>query len=204
MENNVQINENRDWANMMPDYNTFDVKQMRVGFGRRLGAALVDFLIFVILYLVVIMVSGVMSNIDFSSILADPQGFQIDMEAISPTLAIISSILGFLYFSTEIFMGQTLGKMILSIKIADQNRKPATTNQLLTRYLIKHGNYLFALINGITLISILGTIDTIYGIVIVIGFLFVLGANKQAFHDMGAKTAIFFKDEIDYSENVNQ
>ncbi len=199
MDNNLQSNENRDWANMMPDYNTFDVKQMRVGFGRRLGSSLIDLLIFLIILLVVIMVSGVMSNIDFSSVMSNPMGFSEDMEAISPTLAIITSILGFLYFLPEAFLGQTLGKMILSIKIADMNRKPATTNQLLIRYFIKHGDYIFSLIGALAMLNIVETIGSIYGFVIWIGFFFVLGANRMAFHDMGANTAVFFKDEIDYS-----
>ena len=202
MENNQQNYPQQNWANMMPDYNFYDVRQFRVGFGRRLGAALLDLLIFLIIYMVVIMASGVMSEIDFSSVMSNPMGFAEDMEAIAPTLGIITSIIGILYFLPEIFLGQSVGKMMLAIKIADKDRKPATMNQLVIRYAIKHGDYFFTFISSIVLIGIIDTIASFYGIVILIGFFFVLAANKMAFHDMGANTAVFFKDEIISNQDI--
>lgn len=202
MENNQQNQSQPNWANMMPDYNFYDVKQFRVGFGRRLGAALIDGIIYVIILMIAIMVSGILDNIDFAKAMNNPLQFASDMEAIGPQLSILTSILALLYYSPEIFLGQTFGKMTLQIKIADKERKPASLNQLLTRFAIKHGGYLFTLLAGLTLNYFLETMESLYALVIFIGCFFVLTQNKQAFHDMGAKTAVFFKDEIISNQEI--
>ena len=96
----------------------------------------------------------------------------------------------------EAFTGQSIGKMMLGIKNANDDGSRANRVTLFTRAAIKYISttmfILFLLTGELTLFSI----GQFAGFVIFIGFFFVLGENKQGFHDMIAKTAVFNKSDL--------
>ena len=203
MEND---NNRRNYANMVPDYSDpenyyLDNIDLRVGFGRRLAAYLIDIvtvsIINIGLYLLLQsfgLVDPITQNIfDASSTNQLEKIITIFAEQLTP-YTIPAALL---YYITEVFYGVTLGKLILEIKITDQNRTFASRQQLLTRYLVKHINTVFALLVLLTSLEFLNILGSFLGLIVFIGCFFVLGLRRQALHDMIAKTAVYYKDELD-------
>ena len=81
----------------------------------------------------------------------------------------------------EGFTGQTPGKMILGITVANMNGEKATIDKLLLRAFIK----------------ITGSFVGIIGFIIFVGCFLVLGEKKQALHDIICKTAVYKKSDIE-------
>ncbi len=194
------IDEQKKLLDIMPDYSgPINDKEYRVGFGRRLGAALIDILILTVLVLLGMAVGGVfelISNVDWQALATDPQiakEFQLDLVRTAYPISLAISVV---YYSLEVILGASLGKLILGIQIANANRTKATVMQLLLRAVIKHIDYVFTLLLVITGVMYFSTLTTITSLIICIGFFFVLTEKRQAFHDMIAKTCVFFKDEL--------
>lgn len=207
------------YQNMMPDYsNQDDADQqniyLRVGFGRRFGAWLIDGISLAALSVVMIMTLdsfGYFSQngIDFKSFmdfsLSNFEKMQTQMEEFSMLILPFSVIISLLYYSMEIFLGASLGKILLNIKIANENRTDADLQKLLIRYLTKHSNLVMSLLYVITTLLILNQLGSIFGLVIFLGSFAVLGYQKKALHDYIAGTAVYYKDEItDETLNIEQ
>jgi uncharacterized RDD family membrane protein YckC len=205
MENNQQNNYD-DYRNMVPNYSEsreFEELQLRVGFGRRLGAYLLDIIIVGIITSIV-----TVSSMDLSAIESMTNPLEIinnpdllkDMVGDS---VIWTSLIGLVYYLSEVFIAASPGKLMLGIAIGDQSRFTANKQQLLVRYLIKYSSTVFSFLFAITGVFAFSLTGTLVGIVVFIGFFFVLGMKKQGFHDMLAKTAVFYKREIAQENNVN-
>ncbi len=183
----------------------------RTGFGKRFAAALIDFLIVIIIILLVYNATGFFES---ATILGEQvQESATDVAAIEELTNsfmadnmsnfYFSYILILVFFSLEILIGATVGKLILGIQIADSNRRKASTTKLLTRYLIKNSASFISVIWLLTNISLINTLSTIVSIALIIGFFFVLSQKRQAFHDMLADTAVFNRHDI-ITEEANQ
>ena len=162
----------------------------RKGFGIRLGAYLIDV---VIMFIVIGGIVAVIFLGTFKVGFGTPntaQGQQA-VEGAARTVAIVGPLLGLAYASLEIFLAQSLGKMLLKIKIMDEGGTPAPMGQLVTRYLVKYSASIIGLLVGLTGIAVLGWLQTLAGLAVFIGCFFVLGEKRQALHDMAAKTAVF-------------
>ena len=79
--------------------------------------------------------------------------------------------------------------MKIRIKAADGSDAGAGT--LLTRAAIKYSHSLLSLLGLLTGIAILSKLGSLAGLVVFVGCFVVLGANRQALHDMLAKTAVY-------------
>jgi len=188
-----------------------DELALRTGFGKRFAAALIDFLIVVIIILLVYNATGFFESAtifgqqvqenatDVAAIEELTNSFMAD----NMSNFYFSYILILVFFSLEILIGATVGKLILGIHIADSNRRKASTTKLLTRYLIKNSASFISVIWLLTNISLINTLSTIVSIALIIGFLFVLSQKRQAFHDMIADTAVFNRNDI-ITEEANQ
>ncbi len=167
----------------------------RIGFGRRLGAALLDIVIFYILFLIIILTSGIYSEINelIPDLLTDPTVFRKIAELITP----IAVILSLIYYSFEVFIAATPGKMMLNIQIASDDKTKASISKLFTRFFIKHIEIFLNLIVMATAFEVLNTVSSILQIIIIIGFFFVLSEKKQSFHDMIAKTAVYYRNDLE-------
>ena len=96
----------------------------------------------------------------------------------------------------EAFTGQSPGKMVLKIKNANADGTAASTGTLVMRALLKYGSTVFTILAGVAGVAVLATVGQVWGLVIFIGCFFVLGAKRQAIHDLIAKTAVFKKSDI--------
>ena len=100
----------------------------RKGFGIRLAAYLIDM---VIMFLVIGGLATLLIAGTFSVGMGTPNtaGGQAAAEGAFRIAGLVAGLLGLAYASLEIFMAQSVGKMLLKIKIADQSGSPATMNQ---------------------------------------------------------------------------
>jgi len=177
----------------------------RIGFGRRLGAYLLD----VVVALVGGGVIGMFAGAGLTALFFASEELDGAMEGAEEVggafVAMMGGMLGtfagmmlifLLIMLLEAFTGQTVGKMILGIKNGDEDGAAAGSGKLITRAAVKYIGTILALVAGLTGIAIIGTIGQLLGFAVLIGFFFILGEKKQGFHDMIAKTAVFNKSDL--------
>lgn len=168
-----------------------DAEPERIGFGKRLGALILD---------------GIFTAIAAGVIGYALQDLFAGLTPADPTLgemgdlfaAITSAggICAVLYGLIEGFTGASPGKMILAIKIGTENSMSAETNTLLIRYAIKTSASIISLIGLVIGLELLDTLSVIASVIVTIGCFFALGATKQALHDKIAHTAVYPEDTI--------
>jgi uncharacterized RDD family membrane protein YckC len=162
----------------------------RVGFGKRLCSSLLDFTISLLPGIIL----GIYAGAAIATFLLDFFYDEAQLETIqagfsgeiaATIIGLVASLAGIAFTSIffyvlEGFTGQTPGKMILGITVANMNGEKATIDKLLFRAFIK----------------IIGSFFGIIGFIIFIGCFLVLGKKKQALHDIICKTAVYKKSEI--------
>jgi uncharacterized RDD family membrane protein YckC len=163
----------------------------RVGFGKRLGSSLLDFIISLLPGIVL----GIYAGAAMAAFLLDFFYDEAQLETIqagfsgeiaASIIALVASLAGIAFTSIffyvlEGFTGQTPGKMILGITVANMNGEKASIDKLLLRAFIK----------------ITGSFVGIIGLIIFVGCFLVLGEKKQALHDIICKTAVYKKSDIE-------
>ena len=163
----------------------------RVGFGKRLGSSLLDFIISLLPGIVL----GIYAGATIAAFLLDFFYDEAQLETIqagfsreiaASNIGLVASLAGIAFTSIffyvlEGFTGQTPGKMILGITVANMNGEKATIDKLLLRAFIK----------------ITGSFVGIIGFIIFVGCFLVLGEKKQALHDIICKTAVYKKSDIE-------
>jgi uncharacterized RDD family membrane protein YckC len=173
----------------------------RIGFGRRLGAFLIDCILVGILAgfggatiggMMGVAAGAAMSGGDEAAKGMAMGGFLGALAGMLIALAVI----GLVYNVIEGFTGWTLGKLILGIQVGNENGTRASVQQLLLRYAIKNCNFLLTLLAFATGISALAALGKLGGLIVFVGCFFVLAASKQAFHDMIAKTAVYPRSKL--------
>lgn len=195
--------------NLMPDYSIPpQPEDFRVGFGRRTGAYLIDMLIYIFILVLAMKLFGLLDEFAnvFSSmgeLSSNPEEMQEYMKDLNMRLYPLVLVIVFAYYSMEIFFGQTLGKMLLGIKIANADRTQASLKTLSIRFLAKYFNYFLLLLYVISKLELFSILQSIFGIVIFIGCFLVLSASRMALHDRIARTAVYYKDEI-ITQNYNE
>lgn len=177
---------------------------VRVGFGKRLGAYLLDFVAAGIGGSII----GTFAGAGLAAIFfATEVGESMDeADALSGgIIGLIGGMLGTLagimlivliIMVMEALTGQTIGKMILGIKNANDDGTEASTMTLATRAGVKYISTILTVLAGITGEYYLSSLGSLAGFIVFIGFFFILGDNKQGFHDMLSKTAVFEKSDI--------
>lgn len=175
--------------------------EKRIGFGRRLGAYLIDIVFIVGLGYILISLTGDLLEqfVDFSK-MNDEQINALSSQPIMWTLSVLLPIaivfVSFIYNLLEGFTGFTLGKLMLGIQIGNQDGTPTEISKLMARYALKNISSIVGLIGLAAMISIINTIGSALGFVVTIGCFFALGEKKLALHDMLAKTAVYRKSEL--------
>ena len=180
--------------------------EKRIGFGKRLGAYLLDI---VIIYLISMGIGALGGGAIFATIMGTADaaaGSGGEMEAAAGMLGgalagVMAAIAGVIVVSILIYIiegltGITPGKAVLGIKVGDKSGSTASIGALLTRFLVKVSGTVLTILAGITGVVLLGTVGSIASLIIFIGCFFVLGSQKQAIHDMISKTAVFKKADI--------
>lgn len=179
----------------------------RVGFGKRLGAFLLDIIIVSVISWIVSLfipqaseeaalglVEDMTKSNDISSIFGAVNQFQEE----NFWSQWFDYLIWILYFLPEALLGFSLGKKLLKIKIADTDLRQSS-KALWLRYILKHIYYIIPTIFFLTMTMTVSTVLFLLGFIIFIGCFFVLGRNKQALHDMIAKTAVFNEESLEWS-----
>lgn len=199
-ENNNFQNEQDKFRSLMPNYNPqFNVYDYRVGIGRRIAAALLDFIIIGVITSSLGLAFGLFQefiNIDISKLM-DP----VFMEEFQGKFLPLSLVVTFVYYSMEIFFQASLGKMILGIIITDESMRYASMSQLTTRFILKHLDSLVQVLFVFTSLTLFASLSSLIGFAIIVAFLFILRASKQSLYDQISRTAVYFKAEIDANAN---
>ena len=104
-------------------------------------------------------------------------------------------LVGTFYGLIEAFTGASPGKMVLGIKIGLAEGTAAPVSTLLIRYAVKNSGTILQLLGSIGL-AFLIPVAGLASLVIFVGCFFVLGQNKQALHDLVAKTAVYPKEKL--------
>lgn len=203
---NSPQDEQQKYLNMMPNYEPqVDPNEYRIGFGRRLGAGILDILFHVIILMICFVAFGIMQDItaiNWNEALANPKIMQEITENLTKSITPLSVIIAFLYYSMEVLFSATPGKMLLGLIIANQNRTRANTASLARRFAIKNVSYFFTAIFALTWIQMFSSLSGWGTIFMIVAFFFTLSASRQSLYDKWSKTAVFFKDEL--IENHNE
>lgn len=174
----------------------------RIGFGKRFGALLLDCLLIgvgsfflgsTIGGLLGIAAGGMAGSGDESAATSAAIG-----GAIGAAIGFVAAaaLIGTVYFLIEGFTGFTLGKLMLGIRVANEDGSQAPVGTLLGRYAIKNINYILSVAAAVTGIGLLSTLGGIGGLIVFVGCFMALGAKKQALHDQIMHTAVFPKELV--------
>ena len=147
----------------------------RIGFGPRLGAALIDMVIILVIMSVSTLIFGVSL---FGGGLANPDMFGGASVAGLSLAGVVLSIIPLAYMSLEVFRAATPGKMLLKLKIRAEGGAEADQNTLVKRFLVKNSAALLNILAAITTVSVFSTLGSMVGFVIGIGCLLVLTASR--------------------------
>jgi uncharacterized RDD family membrane protein YckC len=179
--------------------------EQRIGFGKRLGALVLDcIIVWILAWVGAGTIGGMLGGATAAAVSGMTPG-----DSTAAAVAMVGGVLGTVfamviafvviaavYFLLEGFTGYTLGKLILGIRIANADGTAASVTTLLGRYLVKNCNYVLSLVGFATGMHVLITLGRLGGLIIFVGCFFTLGAAKQAFHDMIMKTAVYPKGVI--------
>lgn len=152
------------------------MEQVRQGIGRRFIAAFID--------AVILVVAGVVIG--------------VVLHRLPYVMGVVSAAVGVAYMSLEIFRGQTVGKMVLKLKILSDEGTPATQAELLERFAVKNAASLVVLIGAITGLHFLSLLAGLIGLAVAAGALMMLRPDRLAFHDTLAGTAVYGPAEIEF------
>ena len=174
----------------------------RIGFGKRFGALLLDcVLIGVGAFFLGSTIGGLLGVAAGGGAASGDQSAATSAAiggAIGAAVGFVAAaaLIGVVYFLVEGFTGFTLGKLILGIRVANEDGSQAPVGTLLGRYAIKNINYIMGVAAAITGIALLNTLGSVAGLVVFVGCFLALGAKKQALHDQIMHTAVFPKELV--------
>jgi uncharacterized RDD family membrane protein YckC len=194
--NNLNENQQQKFRDAMPDYTpSYSIWDYRVGFGRRAIAAIIDYFFVTIIAFVFAYAAGTFSQFTTFdlSIFTNKEAMEELIKSFLPLSILVTT----LYSITEVLLAGTPGKYLMGIIIADEKMLYASYNKLIIRFLLKHLTLLFQIIYVLTWIQIFSTLGSFWDWVVIAAFLFVFKSDKQSLYDKVAKTAVYFKKEVD-------
>ncbi|MGB0887862.1 MAG: RDD family protein [Vicingaceae bacterium] len=184
--------------------NNMNMYDERVGFGRRFGAYMLDLLIALVFGgFIATFVGADLAQTFFAAELGEANtslemfaGSDMDLETFMLKTFGYSaavSLLMIVFFIMEGALGQSPGKMLLQLVNSNEDGSNADAGKLWMRAGLKYGSTLLSLIGGLVGMTFIGTIGSIWGFVIFVGFFFAFADKKQTIHDMIAKTVVVRK-----------
>lgn len=180
--------------------------EQRIGFGKRLGALVLDcILVGILSWAGALTFGGMLASLAGTATLNGMTSGDQSAASAAAAMGLFGAIAGMVialaliwavYFLIEGFTGYTLGKLILGIRIANEDGSAAGLGTLLGRYAVKNCNFLLAVIALLTGVHVLLTLGRLGGLIVFVGCFFALGTKKQALHDMIMHTAVYPKGLI--------
>ncbi len=184
--------------------NAPDPLSLRVGFGKRLAAAILDVIYLFVITTIFDLIVGYSPDTesfmtDFLASMGDPEKMQalmMDFLRQNQVSYLVSFLIPAVYYLLEVFLAASLGKMTLGIKIADENMNEASSGRLWLRYFVKHSPYMIGIVWILTLFMGLTLVMSLAFVVIYLGFFLTLTRKKQDIQDLIAKTAVYHKRDV--------
>jgi len=146
----------------------------RVGFWMRLLAALLEA---VLIYLILL-------SIRVGS-------FQIPIDE-----DLLMSVVWLIYTSSEAIVGAGPGKLMLGLRVGRADGVPSDRWRLFLRWSTKQFPTLCAVLFALTGLGLLYVIAGLLNTVLLIGFLYALNEDKQAWHDQWSGTAVYRRRDL--------
>jgi uncharacterized RDD family membrane protein YckC len=178
----------------------------RVGFGLRLGAYVLDFVILAVVSILVrAQVAALFPDAYQQALAKALSGPGMDAAKIASARPFIEastqwtltiSMLGVLYGLIEGFTGASPGKLILGLRAVDQSGQRASVGNLLVRYLVKYSASLLALVGMVAVSSVIQNVSQIVALIVIVGCFLVFGKARLALHDRIAGTAVLRKSDV--------
>ncbi len=186
-----------------------DDPDRRADFGIRLGAFILDIIFILVLgWFAKDLFTDIATNIwqeakqeitvkqseEFEELKA--KGVDIDrISTVTIAYTLATSLLSFLNYVLEGFLGFTLGKKLLGLVVCDRNGQPDTRIRL-ARMSLKITPLFVTIIGSLLSNSAISNFSTILGIIYIIGCFYALTENRQALHDLAVGSAVFRKSEL--------
>ncbi len=170
-----------------------DPYALRVGFGKRLGAYVLDFVFLIIISVVTPLVLGMQQPPPSADM--DPS-MMMDLIMSGMQMQLPAYLIMLAYMLVEAVTGASIGKHILRIVVAHDDRQQGAISLFTVRWAIKNLSFIIFLLGVIMGSMIVVFISLLPSLIFFIGCFFALGEKKQALHDMLAKTAIFHKTDV--------
>lgn len=165
----------------------------RIGFGKRLGAALLDSAIMMALTMVIGIVAG-----GFLGGLMGGAGMGPAAGALGAMAGFLvaMTLVGLLYPVIEGVTGWSPGKRVLGLQIGTADGEPAPLKLLLGRSAIKNSTAVAGFVGTVTGIGLFTGLSGLLALVVFVGCFMTLMASRQALHDRIAGTAVFKADAL--------
>ncbi len=188
-------------------YNEENIYDKRVMFGKRFVATLIDVLFYAAINIAVLWYMGYFQATKMLGQEIEEAGGNSklaqmaikDFFASQKSTLILGQLIPLLYFSLELFIAASIGKLIMGMRIAKDDASQADIGTLTTRYLVKNLSGIVALIGLVAGLNfLLFPISPIIIFILLIGYFFILGKKRQGFHDMFSKTAVYMKEDLTY------
>jgi uncharacterized RDD family membrane protein YckC len=175
--------------------------ESRVGVGPRLGAYLIDTLLVMgAAYLLRDVAAALAPQAVQVAMAQQPKGeVPPDLQAWVLTAArasVAASLLGPFYGLVEGLSGASPGKLLLGLRVVTTEGHRAPLAQLLERFVIKGGPNLLAFAAILTNLPGLSTAASGFAFLVILGGLLILGAKRQAIHDLAARTAVLRRSDV--------
>lgn len=182
--------------------------EKRIGFGLRLGAYVIDIVFVWILAVILSRLSStwmaVQAQAQVDELLSSNPyianiytGDMLNLVLATTRISLIVIFARLLYFSTEIFLGASVGKLLLGLKIANVDGSNASLGALLARYLLKHIKKVCTVLSLLCIPAVFNLFGSLFGFAIFIGCFFAASERHQTLHDIICKTIVVKKGEVE-------
>ncbi|MBN9415578.1 MAG: RDD family protein [Candidatus Eremiobacteraeota bacterium] len=180
--------------------------KQRAGFGPRLVALVIDMLLLGAISCVFGLMAGSLSSVVAHKVFHLDAAANAGPEAIFASgllgvgifllvTALVATFLSLPYNLMEAFFGWTPGKLVMGLRVRNEDGALPSLGQVFSRWLIKHNAILIALLTFIGLAPAAFVAPLLQAIVFG-GCFMALGAGRQALHDQMAHTAVYEVSEL--------
>ena len=117
---------------------------------------------------------------------------------------LIINVIFLLYFTLEVFIGASLGKLILGYRIGNANRHHATKPLLIKRFIIKNLTIVASILSILINFWLFNVLSGLVGVAFAVSCLVAFGDRRQALHDMMSGTAVYYVEDLISDNQVVQ
>lgn len=165
----------------------------RSGAGIRLLAVVLDAIVFVTLVVAALTAWGYATGLFGGAVSELPRGAASERALAIPYVILVAAIYN-AYYGLEIFLGASLGKLLLRRRICSADGSTAPFASLLCRYCLKHSPTLLGVLGYLLGSHHLGLLSSALNLVGAFGVLMIFGSEKQTWYDRFTDTAVYSKD----------